>query len=100
MKPEQMTLDKAIPLLDRLATKHWNLQAENDGNRRRFSCTVWSGGRRFSVERPTPIDAVNAAIDKIKVSGTFDTYLSGLATKGFIKRGKGRVELAPLLRVA
>lgn len=63
--PRTLSLDTAIALLD-AQSKHWRLQAENRADSpRRYSCYAWAGGRRFGVNRATPLDAVRAALERI-----------------------------------
>lgn len=45
---------------------HWRLQVENDGDRRRYSCTIRHGGREVSAYRGMPQEAALAAIRKLK----------------------------------
>lgn len=61
--PTAMSLDQAIVLLN-TRVKHWRLQVEN-GDKRRFSCTVWGEGKRFRVTRALPLEAVQAALDRL-----------------------------------
>jgi hypothetical protein len=62
--PKMHTLDQAIALLD--ATKHWRLQVQNSNGRRRYECTVWANGRRVSASRYSPLDSIQAALQKLK----------------------------------
>lgn len=61
-------LTTAILLLDK-RTKHWRLQCVN-GKERRYDCTVWAAGKRFTTNRKTPLEAVKAALAKIESLGT------------------------------
>lgn len=60
----EMDLDNAIATLG-IACKHWRLQCENNKGKRWHSVTVWADGKRFTVNRRVPIDAVNAALKRI-----------------------------------
>lgn len=63
--PRTLALDTAIALLD-AQSKHWTIKTENcTGHSRRYSCNVWAGGRRFTVNRATPLDVVRAALERI-----------------------------------
>lgn len=61
-----MDLGEAIVVLD-ILSKHWTFQCENAKEERRgYSVKVWADGRRFTVQRQMKIDALNAAIDRIR----------------------------------
>lgn len=62
-------LATAVLLLDR-KTKHWRLQCVNNDKGRRYDCTVWACGKRFTTNRKTPLAAVKAALEKIASLGT------------------------------
>ena len=57
-------LTHLLTLLDRKA-KHWRLQCVNSAERGRRVCA--SG--RFATNRPTPAEAVEAALAKLQVLG-------------------------------
>ena len=61
-----MDVGEAIVVLD-LLSKHWTFQCENANDQRRgYSVKVWADGRRFTVQRTMKIDALNAAINRIR----------------------------------
>ena len=61
-------LGTALTLLDK-QTKHWRIQCVNSGDRRRYECTVWGGGRRFTINRATPLLAAAGALERIRILG-------------------------------
>jgi hypothetical protein len=57
--------------LDR-ESKHWALRVlNNKENGRRYECCVWAYGRRFTVSRKSPEDAVCGALE----------YMDGMTKK-------------------
>lgn len=53
--------------------KHWTLKVHNrrgteddPAATRRYECTVWAMGRRFTVNRMTPLLAVKAALAQME----------------------------------
>ncbi len=43
--------------------KHWTLKTMNrEGARKSYECKVWAFGKRFSVQGPTPLTAINRAL--------------------------------------
>jgi hypothetical protein len=66
------TLDALMLRLDATA-KHWTLKVQNrrgseddPAATRRYECTVWAHGRRFTVNRMTPLLAVKAALHQME----------------------------------
>lgn len=59
-----MSLDAAIRRLDAIA-KHWTITTENSRGVRRYECTVWTYGKRFTTNRATPLAAINAVFDRL-----------------------------------
>lgn len=56
-------MNQAMQVL--LAVKHWTIKCLNLPHGRRHECTIWNAGRRVTASGKSPVDAVNAAIDKL-----------------------------------
>jgi|GEM_PF-6027321 len=76
-----MTLDRLMMELDALC-KHWRVQVENRPGQRRYSCTVYAKGKRFTVSRAAYEAAVRDALQRIR-TGTDGRRAKGLKLVDF-----------------